>query len=187
VRAYRRRGSSARSRGSDPCGRAVHLRIEGGTPPRAGLRVIWNVRPSDTYLSFGLYDAAIVELRAAVDLDPGCRAARERLIRCYERTHRFGEAIAGRAAADGPARVEPFALRRKLAASEARIVPGRPEVPAYLFNPPQLRLALGFAELGEWEQVIRWEEHAAAQFPAWRRWFTGRPELRHTPPSRSRE
>lgn len=150
----------------------------------------------DALLALGDHEQAIHELRAALQLDGGFRAARVRLVRCFERAGRFAEALAERRMLDDSERLQRFTralaedgaegyrreraveLRTVIRDVTDRVNAGSPASAADLFNPPELRLALAHAELGEWDEALRWEEHAAAIQPGRRQWFLGRPELR---------
>jgi tetratricopeptide (TPR) repeat protein len=142
----------------------------------------------------GLLEDAIGELRRALALDPRYRASRERLIRCYERLGCWSEAVGERLhdeRADGPgfeaawreggeagyraARVAE--LHATIRSIEARLAAATGDDAGDLFNPPELRLALAHAELGDWDAAWAWEERASAGRPWRRRWFIAQPEL----------
>jgi len=142
----------------------------------------------------GLLEDAIGELRRALALDPRYRASRERLIRCYERLGRWSDAVAERLhdeRADGPGfeaawrqggeagyRVARVAeLQATIRSIEARLAAAPGDDAGDLFNPPELRLALAHAELGDWDAAWAWEERASAGRPWRRRWFIAQPEL----------
>jgi DNA-binding SARP family transcriptional activator/Flp pilus assembly protein TadD len=145
-------------------------------------------------MALGRHEEAIAELRAALELDPAYWAARERLVRCHERLGRFEEAVAERACdARGCADTFLAAWRAGGIAGyrAARAAELRADVPALerrvaempdgdagdLFNPPELRLALLHAELGEWDAAFAWERRAGAERPWRRQWFAGHPDL----------
>lgn len=145
-------------------------------------------------MSEGLLGEAIVELQRALLLDPRYWASRERLIRCHERLGRWSDAVAERLRderADGAAfaaawqrggeegyRVARVAeLHGAIRAIEGRLGAESDGDAGDLFNPPELRLALAFAELGEWDAAAHWEEQASAARPWRRRWFLAQPEL----------
>lgn len=150
---------------------------------------------ADAYMMAGQLEQAIAELRVALELDPAYAAARERLLRCYERLGQFEEAIearrlgaAGESAAvfarafasGGP--VGYLEARRRelsdsLNAAEARLRAETQPTAGNTLNPPELRLALGYAELGDCARAFAWEQRACATVPGRRRWFTSRPEL----------
>src|SRR5260221_12794308 len=65
---------------------------------------------ADALLATGAYDEAIAELRAALLLDSGYKAARARLVRCLEHAGRYADAIDERRIADGAEATEPFVL-----------------------------------------------------------------------------
>jgi len=147
------------------------------------------------HMALGAYDAAIDELREALALDASYGAARERLIRCYERLGRYEEAIAERQRhgngitaetfevaleAEGPngyRREREAELRATIETVSGRLTEGPPENAADILNPPQLRLALACAELGDREGALAWEEHACSRRPGQRQWFNAHPEL----------
>ena len=150
---------------------------------------------ADTLLAHGRIDEAMASLGAALRLDPDYRAARDRLIRCHERTGRLAEAVAERRRMGG-ATAHRFAeafersgaagyraaraaeLTASIEALTARLGSSNGENPADFFSPLPLQLALANAELGNWDEALRWEQHAASIRPALRQWFAGRPELR---------
>jgi TolB-like protein/tetratricopeptide (TPR) repeat protein len=150
---------------------------------------------ADALMAVGEHDMAIIELRAALQLDAGYRAARDRLARCFERTGRLPDAIDARRALGAPAAAERFEaaftrdgaqgyrqerareLRAIIAELSARLAANGPENAGDLFNPPELRLALAHAELGEWDEAFAWEQRVSAAHPGRRQWFAGRPEL----------
>jgi DNA-binding SARP family transcriptional activator/Flp pilus assembly protein TadD len=148
---------------------------------------------ADALLAMGMVGEAIEELRVALQLEPGYRAARDRLIRGLEREHRFMEALAERRiagpadtaerfqrafdadGAEGYRREREAEVRWLIGSLEARV--HTPDIPGGYFSPPELRIALAHAELGEWGAARAWEERAVAAKPGVRRWFLGRPEL----------
>jgi len=150
---------------------------------------------ADALLRAGAYEEAIAELRAALEADPRYVAARERLVRCYERSGRYAEAIAERRFMGPAGRAERFEaafgaegsagylreradeLREAMRRLESGLRDGPPQHAGDRFNPPELRLALAAAELGDWEAAARWEERACRARPGRRHWFRSRPEL----------
>jgi tetratricopeptide (TPR) repeat protein len=145
-------------------------------------------------MALGRHEEAIAELRAALELDPAYWAARERLVRCLERLGRFEEAVAERASdargrggafaeawhadgADGYRAARAAELRVEIPAVERRVAEMPDGDAGDLFNPPELRLALVHAELGEWDAAFAWEQRAGAERPWRRQWFAGHPDL----------
>lgn len=148
----------------------------------------------DALLALGRHHEAIGELRIALKLDAGFRAARERLVRCLERIEQFELAIAERRASAAGERAERFAIafandgaegyrrERKLELRAqiedlTRRAAVSPANAADLLNPVELSLALALAELGEWDEALRWEGKASVAQSGRRQWFLGRPEL----------
>jgi DNA-binding SARP family transcriptional activator/Tfp pilus assembly protein PilF len=147
----------------------------------------------DALLALGRYEEAIVELRECLRLHSGYRAAADRLLRCLERMGDFpaavehrgtigptqtAEAFAGsfaRDGRDGYRRERDRELRSEISALEGRL--GGTENPGDLFNPPELQIALAYAELGDMTRAREYEERAAEIRPGKRQWFRGRPEL----------
>ena len=143
----------------------------------------------------GEWASALSELKYALETDPGYMAARERFVRCAEemglydaafvertRAPAIGDVNAMRAAfdkdgVDGYRRVAREELLAQLAALEARFGDGPSGNAGDLFNPPELRLAVICARLGEWDAAARWEESACGRRPGLRPWFRSRPEL----------
>lgn len=150
---------------------------------------------SATLMNVGALDEAIEQLQYAVALDPNYLAARDRLLRCFERLARYEEAVDvrvrhqptataqqfidafARDGAGGYLRMRQAELREYVATLSARVLAGPTGNAADLLNPPQLRLALAYAELGEWEQAARWERHACRNRPGLRQWFVSHPDL----------
>jgi serine/threonine-protein kinase len=137
---------------------------------------------------------AIDELRRALALDPRYWASRERLIRCYEQLGRWSDAVAERLRderADGTGfetawreggeagyqAARSAELRATIGTIEARLDATPSGDAGDLFNPPELRLALAHAELGQWDAAWLCEERASAGRPWRRRWFVAQPEL----------
>lgn len=159
---------------------------------------------ADAYMMGEAWDEAAVELRHALELDPGYAAAHERLLRCLERLERFDEAVAVRQARNAAASL-PFheafasagadgyraARRDELAAwlrsEEARLDAGPSTNAGDILNPPELRVAMGHAELGDPERAFAWEQRACRSAPGRRRWFLSRPELAAVEPFRRAE
>lgn len=170
-----------------------HLREGVRTEP---MLAIFRNSLADLLMAQGSYDEAITELRAALDADVRYAAARERLVRCFERSGRYPEAVAERRFLGAAGRADEFqaalesegaAGYRRVREAELRALVDRlegglgataPSHPGDRFNPPELRLALACAELGDTEGARRWEEHACGTRPGRRRWFASRPELR---------
>ena len=148
----------------------------------------------DAYLVMRRYDEAVSALRRALELDPHYAPARERLLRAFEQAGRFEEALAERAldarsgttaafaralAEEGPAgyrRERERELREMIAAEERRLLTPQ-ENAGDEFVPPHLRLAVGYADLGEWDRAAACEDAACRNRPGRRRWFIARPEL----------
>jgi DNA-binding SARP family transcriptional activator/tetratricopeptide (TPR) repeat protein len=140
------------------------------------------------------YEEAIEQLRTALALDPRYWAARDRLLRCLERLGRFEEAVAerqrddrasGKAFAEalesggleGYRRQRGEELRATMRETGERVAGLREPRAQDLFNPPELQLALGHAELGEWEAARAWRERACRDRPWQIRWFTSNADL----------
>lgn len=149
---------------------------------------------ADALLALGRYDEAASELRVALKLDASYQAARTRLVRCLERSGQFEAAIEERRAAGDQGVAERFAqafledgpdgyrLARAIELREqiqvlARRAAGPPASAADLLNPIELTLALAYAELGEWDEALAWENMASIAHLNRRQWFIGRPEL----------
>lgn len=146
-------------------------------------------------MALGANLEAIDGLRQALTIDPMYGAAHERLIRCYERVGRYEDAVAERRRDDRAGTAQAFAnalnrdgangylrsrdveLRAMIESTAGRLTDGPPENAADILNPPQLRLALACAELGEWDRARAWEEHACSRRPGQRQWFIAHPEL----------
>ena len=139
--------------------------------------------------------AAIAELERALLLDPAYTAARERLILCLEECGRHEEAIDERTrlpsggsagefgrvyeseGREGYLRIAREELRLQVATLEARLASDPPANAADFFTPPELRLAVLSARLGDREAASRWEESACRRRQGLRPWFRSRPEL----------
>jgi DNA-binding SARP family transcriptional activator len=137
---------------------------------------------------------AEAELRAALALDPRYWAARERLLRCLERTGRLADAVAERRG-DERGRGDGFAaafardgeagyraaraeeLRNLIRTLAERLAAATEEEAGDRFNPPELRLALAHAELGEWDAALECERRATSERPWRRQWFVSHPDL----------
>ena len=185
--------------------RGIHLGATGDWPGairemREAVRLepqiaIFRNSLADALMVVGDIDGAIVELRAAIEADARYAAARERLIRCLVRLGRYEEAIAERRFMGPAGRADAFqaafdadgeeGYRRERALElggvmrrlEAAAAEDPPRNAGDLFNPPELRLALACAELGDLAAARRWEEQACRTRPGRRRWFAARPEL----------
>lgn len=147
---------------------------------------------ADALLQDGAVAAAVLELEIALAIDPGFRAAAERLVRCHERAGRWAEAVAARTRLGAAGEAEAFgaalaaggeagyraARRRELeahvAALHARLAHRGPSGPGDRFVPPRLALALALAELGDWDAAWAVERDAD---PGHLPWFTGHPWL----------
>ena len=147
------------------------------------------------YMDLRRYDDAVTELQQALALDLSYGAARNRLIQCFERMGRYDAAVAerkqSRHAADalrfanaldrdgerGYRRERAVELRALIASVASTLTDGPPENAAEILNPPQLRLALACAELGEWDRARAWVEHACSRRPGQRPWFASHPDL----------
>ena len=143
----------------------------------------------------GEWLSAMSELERALELDPGYMAARERLIRCLEECGLYEKAIIERTRAPVVGEVSVIArafetegvpgyrhvladeMRSQMIALETRISTDMPVNAGDLFSPPELRLAILSARLGDWEAASRWEESACVRRPGLEPWFTSRPEL----------
>lgn len=154
---------------------------------------------ADAYMVAGRYEEALRELRFALELDPMYGAAHERLLRCHERLGRLGDAVTARLRnprdATAPAFDRAFreegdeGYRRErrcevlaqLMVWEAQVTVGPPGNAADYFVPPELRIALAYAELKDWKAAAYWQDRACTAKPGRRPWFDSRPEL-HGPP-----
>jgi DNA-binding SARP family transcriptional activator len=146
-------------------------------------------------MSVSRTDDAVIELQRALELDGSYSAARERLVRCYEKLGRYADAIAERRrnpkdatsalferafaddGADGYRRERQGELRilvDQLAARREAVV-GRTGSDA--MNPIEVPLAVACAELGDADGAMTWIERGceanAGRFP----WFACRHEL----------
>jgi len=120
------------------------------------------------------YDSAIPVLKRAVETDPSVPGPQLRLITSYERTSRYGDAVAARRAWRGDEIATPFAqglaeggeagYRRALEAelraridTVARFAGSPREYPRDTLPPiPETRLALLYGQLGEWGRATDW-------------------------------
>ncbi len=151
--------------------------------------------------------AAELTLRQVLALDARHGAARERLLRLYERQGRLGDALELRASSAnagealefvrgweqerevGYERVRRARLEERAAALEVRLLEQRaakrgessPRRAADIFSPPEIQLIGTYAELGDWKRVRRRELEAVARRPALATWIAAIPELRHRP------
>ncbi len=134
-------------------------------------------------------------LREALQNDPTFGAARERLLRLLERQERFGDAVAERLraptlpgaerfavafreeAAGGYRRERTAELRQLAALLESRLIEGGVPTAGDHFHPPAFRLALSYAELGDWKKVRSWRLQACAARPGLAAWFAAEPLL----------
>ena len=149
---------------------------------------------ADALMMLGEHEEAIVQLRSALALEPRYVAARDRLIRCLERLARYEEAIVERRSipasnaerfakawsslgAEGCVAERRIEIAELIASTAARVTSGPPTMASEILNPPQLRLALWCAELGDWPAAREWMEHAVSRRPGQRQWFIGHPEL----------
>lgn len=141
------------------------------------------------------HDEAIRVLARALELDPGYRAARERLVRTYEALGAYEDAVATRAeagdplaprfeqalrraGADGYREERRAELDRFLAAAEARLTAGAPLAPAEVMNPLEFRVALGWLEHGDPKRALRWIERGCAVTASRLRWIAWLPQVR---------
>ena len=147
------------------------------------------------YMDVGRRGEAIAEFRAALALDARYGAARERLVRCLEREGQYDEAVAERRRGPNSLEADAFEralrragpagyrqerereLQRLLAAGTERLRAGPPENGGDILIPPELRLALACAELGDMSAALAWAKHAIARRPGQRQWFVGHPDL----------
>ena len=143
----------------------------------------------------GQQDEAIAELQRALVLDPAYGVARDRLVRACERTGRLTEAVAVRrgggpalraaefadaltaGGADGYERLRLEDLLARVERLEARVSDLSELTPAELFNPPEVTIAAGLAELGELSRAMAWVERGCAHRPGRLHWFLTVPEL----------
>lgn len=150
---------------------------------------------ADALLGTGALDEAAGELETALQLDPRYRAAADRLTRCHERAGRFAEAIVvrrehgdaataarfaeqfARDGAEGYRRERRRELEQVVATLSERLAASMsaPASPADRFAPPELALALAYAELGRWDDAWRCENAARAR--GHEPWFAHRAEL----------
>lgn len=146
---------------------------------------------ADALMVDGQHDSAITELQMALAIDPSYRAARERLVRCREHLRQYQLAADVRRDAGDASFAEAFVkdgeagylqartheLRQQIETLLARAGRTGIQHPADLFNPPELQLALAYAELGAWEEVYAWQSAAVTHEPGLAVWFQARPEL----------
>lgn len=150
---------------------------------------------ADALMASGSLTDAIDALEQALRLDPDYRAARDRLVRCFERQQDLARAVTTRALAGGGAAADRFgaalaqdgapgylAARREelghlIQALSARVPQDAGENPGDLFNPPELQLALAYAELGDLASARACRVAATRRAPGLDRWFAARPEL----------
>jgi tetratricopeptide (TPR) repeat protein len=146
-------------------------------------------------MSVSRTDDAAVELQRALELDGSYSAARERLVRCYEKLGRYTDAIAERRrnakdstsasferafaadGADGYRRERQGELRilvDQLAARREAVV-GRTGSDA--MNPIEVPLAVACAELGDADGAMTWIERGCEANPGRFPWFACRQEL----------
>ena len=131
----------------------------------------------------GNLERAEALFRTALRVDPSYSAARERLLRLLEQQHRFEEAVAERLRAPAKPGAERFRaawerdgeegytaeraaeLRQIVAVLESRLAEGEVPTTGDLFDPPVLRLALAYAELGDWTKARAWKLQGCAARP----------------------
>jgi hypothetical protein len=121
--------------------------------------------------------------------------ARDRLVRACERTGRLAEAVSVRlgggpalraselaeALAEGGAesyerlRLDDLLLR--MDRLETRVSDPSVLTPAELFNPPEVTIAAGLAELGHLSRAMAWVERGCAHRAGRLHWFLTAPEL----------
>lgn len=135
-------------------------------------------------------------LHDALRVDPAFGAARERLLRLLERQERFADAVVERArppamrdaekfaaawenhGADGYRRERVAELQKLIASLEAKVLEGAALTAGDHFHPPVLRLALAYAELGDWKKARAWKLQGCASRPGLKPWFAAEPALR---------
>ncbi len=137
-------------------------------------------------------------LREALRNDPAFGASRERLLRLLERQERFQDAVAERLRAPALPGAEKFALactehgaagyRRErtvelhqmIALLESKLIEGGELTAGDHFHPPVFRLALAYAELGDWKKVRAWRLQGCAARPGLAPWFAAEPLLQES-------
>ncbi|MGH2625387.1 MAG: tetratricopeptide repeat protein, partial [Anaerolineales bacterium] len=138
------------------------------------------------------YDSAIAALREAVLLDPGLPGPWTRLIQSYERTRRWADAVEARRRAPDSTGAAAFArafaaegegaYRRLLTAEvhgriDSLLAAPRNEV-ADTFPPlREGRIALLYAQLGEWTKAMDWVVREYQRRPKRFRWFVAHPDM----------
>ncbi|HEX9754712.1 MAG TPA: protein kinase, partial [Gemmatimonadales bacterium] len=138
------------------------------------------------------YDPAIAALREAVRLDPGLPGPWTRLIQIYERTRRWSDAIDARRRAPDSTGAETFARAfaaegeagygRVLGAEIRRRIDsllGAPRNEVADTFPPlrEGRIALLYAQLGEWTTAMDWVLREYQRRPKRFRWFVAHPDM----------
>jgi tetratricopeptide (TPR) repeat protein len=151
---------------------------------------------ADALMAVGRFDDALQELRAALDADARYQAARVRALRCYEKLGRFEEAIAERRALGDGGLADEFQklfrgrgvqgykdgrtaeVSRMIEAARMTLrAPASVQRASDILNPPELRLALACADVGDWDGARQWRDRACRSRPGRRPWFDSRPEL----------
>jgi tetratricopeptide (TPR) repeat protein len=149
----------------------------------------------DLFMRARRYDSAIAMLRQAVSLDPAIPGPWTRLIQSYERSGRFAEAIQARRqapdttgagvfaqafAAGGEAgyrRVLDADVRRRIDSLTAAMQGPRNEVADTVPPLREGRIALLYAQLGEWAKAMDWVLRDHGRRPKRFRWFVAHPEM----------
>ena len=119
-------------------------------------------------------------LRDTLRVDPKFGTARERLLRLLEDSSRYEHAVAERLRAPASTNAERFEaawrnsgvdgyrherareLRQLVAQLEAKLVEGGALTASDLFHPPVIRLAVAYAELGDWKKARAWKLQGCA-------------------------
>lgn len=151
-------------------------------------------------LAVGDMDGAEAALVRTLEIDPRHPPARERLLRLYERQHRYGDAVALRErmppmggavecgvawradGAEGYRAVRVQEVQREAAQLEARLIEHPAVTVNDIFAPPVVRLVTLYAILGEWKRAHAWQLQACAERPAMARWFASVQELKGARP-----
>ncbi|MDZ7632403.1 MAG: hypothetical protein U5K74_13915 [Gemmatimonadaceae bacterium] len=134
-------------------------------------------------------------LHETLRIDPKFGAARERLLRLLERQELLQDAITVRRRmpampnadqfdvswqADGAAgyqRERTAEVRQVIATLETKLLERQPITAGDHFHPPVLRLAMAYAELGEWKKARAWKLQGCAMRPGLLPWFNAEPLL----------
>ena len=156
---------------------------------------MYNSALAAALVSAGDVTRAEALFRAALRVDPSYGAARERLLRLLEYQQRFQDAVAERSRtptkagaerfhaawlADGAAgyrRERATELRLLVTLIESRLAEGEAPSTGDLFDPPAIRLALAYAELGDWNKARAWKLQGCAERPGLAPRFAAEPTL----------